>query len=98
VSEEKPANFSLWQNYPNPFNPSTNIKFDLPERGLVTLRLSDVLGQVTLLLLDQRQFDAGTHLIELDAKNLSSGIYFYQISVQGENASFADRKKMLLVK
>ena len=95
---EIPAKFSLEQNFPNPFNPSTLIKFNLPEHGLVTLKVYNLLGQVAITLADQQQFDAGTHLIELDAKNLNSGIYFYQISVQGENANFLYREKMLLVK
>ena len=42
---ELPTHYSLYQNYPNPFNPSTAIKFALPQRSRVTLRIYDVLGR-----------------------------------------------------
>jgi hypothetical protein len=44
-SSETPVVFNLLQNYPNPFNPSTNIKFALPQDGLVTLKVFDVTGK-----------------------------------------------------
>lgn len=34
-----PAAFELYQNYPNPFNPATIIKFSLPDKGLVNLKV-----------------------------------------------------------
>jgi hypothetical protein len=98
TGEKLPAAFKLWQNYPNPFNPSTTIQFDLPEPGVVTLRVYDLLGREMMEILDHRPFGAGTHVAELDATKLASGIYFYQISGAGEHAHFADRKKMLLVR
>ncbi|MDZ7764326.1 MAG: hypothetical protein U5K00_07845 [Melioribacteraceae bacterium] len=40
-----PQEYSLSQNYPNPFNPVTIIKFGLPQKGSVDLRIYNVLGQ-----------------------------------------------------
>ncbi|RMF67218.1 MAG: T9SS C-terminal target domain-containing protein [Calditrichaeota bacterium] len=98
VDVTPPETFELSQNFPNPFNPETHIRFQIPEAGVVTIRIFDVLGrEVRTLVNEQRQ--AGFHEVVWDAKNndgtrVSSGIYYYRISV-GE---FHLTKKMLLLK
>ena len=48
-----PSTFELKQNYPNPFNPSTNISFSLPEPGLVTLKIFNIIGEEVAELLNK---------------------------------------------
>jgi hypothetical protein len=48
-------NYELFQNYPNPFNPSTTIRYDLLEDGLVTLKVFDILGQEVKTLVNSFQ-------------------------------------------
>ncbi|MDY0083952.1 MAG: PQQ-dependent sugar dehydrogenase, partial [Ignavibacteriaceae bacterium] len=43
--------FMLGQNYPNPFNPTTNIEFQIPVSGFVSLRVYDVLGKEVRVLI-----------------------------------------------
>ncbi len=74
----EPTAVRLEQNRPNPFNPSTQIKYDLPERGRVVLSVYNVLGQEVERLVDGMK-EAGTHSIEFDATGLSSGVYFYSL-------------------
>ncbi len=40
---EVPTDFELCQNYPNPFNPITTIKYSVPKRSKVTLKIFDIL-------------------------------------------------------
>lgn len=75
---ELPANIALKQNYPNPFNPTTVIEYQLPQSAQVSLQVYDMAGrQVAELVNDQ--VSAGTHTINFDASNLSSGVYMYRL-------------------
>lgn len=88
-----PSNFRLYNNYPNPFNPSTTISYEIAERSLVTLTIYDNLGRVVETL--QNGYQApGFYEIVFNAKNLSSGIYFYKISAN-ENV---ETRRMVLLK
>ncbi len=88
-----PATYSLSQNYPNPFNPSTDIKYSVPQKGFVSLKVYNVLGQeVATLFEGERQ--AGDYAITFDASHLTSGVYFYQLKAN----SFSVTKKMILMK
>jgi len=94
-SEIAPDEFSLSQNYPNPFNPTTNIDYDLPTDGKVTLKIYDMLGCEVMTLVDEYQ-QAGRYNYEVGIRNyeLSSGVYFYQLRA----GSFVQTKKMILMK
>jgi len=83
----------LLQNYPNPFNPITIISYSLPVSGQVSLKVFDVLGREVALLVNEQK-EAGIHKIEFDAKNLTSGIYFY--SIQAGN--YSETRKLILQK
>jgi hypothetical protein len=84
---------SLDQNYPNPFNPSTTIRYSLPVRSRVVLSVFNVLGQKVATLQDG-EMDAGIHEVSFDARALSSGVYFYRISV----GVYSEIKQMMVVR
>lgn len=86
-------NFQLLQNYPNPFNPSTTIRFSLPQREQVTLKVFDVLGREVATLVDG-ELSAGEHSVVYNTKQLSSGVYFYRLRA----GNFVQQKKMEMVK
>ena len=88
-----PLTFDLGQNYPNPFNPSTTIKFSIPEAGVVTLRVFNLLGEEVAMLLNSEK-TAGVYEATFDASRLSSGVYFYTL----EAKNFISTKKMVLLK
>ena len=88
-----PAEFNLAQNYPNPFNPTTSIEFSLPASSSVRLEVFNVLGQKVDELANGR-FSAGSHVVEFDASDHSSGVFFYRLTYD----EGIQTKKMLLVK
>jgi hypothetical protein len=74
-----PSKFELKQNYPNPFNPSTNISFLIPEPGMVTLKIFNIIGEEVAELLDELK-EAGNYEINFSAANLPTGIYIAKLS------------------
>jgi len=85
--------FNLAQNYPNPFNPTTTIQYDIPIASQVTLTIYNMNGQVVERPVNQKQ-EPGFYSVNWDARNVSTGVYFYQIRAEG----FQQVKKMLLIK
>jgi len=100
ISEENiPSAFSLAQNYPNPFNPKTTIHYTLSTAALVTLKVYDVLGREIATLFNNENKDAGKFEVQFDASNVSSGIYFYRLSVtQLGKLRYTETKKFVVMK
>ncbi len=88
-----PEHFTLAQNYPNPFNAQTTIEFELKEAMIVELAVYDVTGAKTAELYNGN-LDAGTHLVNWDAEDVASGVYYYTLSTDSETRT----RKMILLK
>jgi hypothetical protein len=88
-----PSGFWLDQNYPNPFNPSTEIRYALPERSMVSLVVYDLLGREVATLVDREQ-EAGYHSVRWDASGVPAGIYVYRLNAGGSSES----RKMVVLK
>ncbi|MBK8981861.1 MAG: SBBP repeat-containing protein [Ignavibacteria bacterium] len=93
LSNEIPAEYMLYQNYPNPFNPVTNIKFDVVKSGNVKITVSDISGKLVSEILNSRM-NPGTYLLDFNASQFASGIYFYTLTAQGNVIT----KKMTVLK
>ena len=91
--QSQPVRLELAQNYPNPFNPTTEIRYTMPSGGHVNLSVFDVLGRHVTTLVDG-VYPAGSHKVQLDASDLSSGIYIYRLETGNEVLS----NKMILIK
>jgi hypothetical protein len=98
VKDRVPISFKLNQNYPNPFNPSTKITFDLPERGNVTLKIYNIIGQEVAVVLDGNQYNAGSYSQPFNAGAFASGVYYYRLTVTGASHTYESMKKMILLK
>ncbi|MBU0712867.1 CotH kinase family protein [bacterium] len=97
-----PESYTLYQNYPNPFNSITNIRYGIPERSNVDIKIYDLLGReiITLICKDQ---DTRYYNIIWDAKdrygnNVTSGIYLYRIVATSGDRMVVKAKKLLLLR
>ncbi|MBU1935762.1 T9SS type A sorting domain-containing protein [bacterium] len=88
-----PTEFAVQQNYPNPFNPTTTINFDLPSREFVKLDVFNVIGQKVVTLVNE-SMSPGYHMVQFNAENLPSGLYFYRVQA----GNWSALKKMMLIK
>ncbi len=93
AGELEVTEYGLAQNYPNPFNPSTTINYQIPEAGIVTIKIFDILGrEVTTLVNEQKA--QGVYTVNFNAASLASGVYLYNIQVNDYSAT----RKMILMK
>jgi hypothetical protein len=87
------STYELGQNYPNPFNPATVIEYSIAKPGLVRIELFNVLGQKLQTLVNSTH-EAGKHTLQINANDLTTGIYFYSIQA----GDFTQTNKMILMK
>ncbi len=93
IVESTPVEYRLSQNYPNPFNPTTTIRFGLPERSTVTVKVFNLLGEEVATVVDGI-YDAGERAVEFDAANLASGVYVYRLQA----GTFTQTRKMVVMR
>jgi hypothetical protein len=91
---EAPLKYQLFQNYPNPFNNSTVITYYLPKKSYIHLSIFNSIGQMVKVLVDGNE-ESGYYSEIINSDNLSSGIYFYKITVDN---NFVDTKKLIIIK
>lgn len=97
-ADVNPKTVKLYQNSPNPFNPITSIRFVVPEKSNVKLRIYDVSGKLIRTLMDGEMgpdfyetFWDGT---DEGGRKLSSGVYFCRLTAGSSTIT----KKMVLIK
>ena len=95
----------LHQNYPNPFNPTTSISFEITGGSQVTLKVYNTLGQEVATILNQANVDKGFQQVSFDGSKLTSGIYYYRLTVQEtpddgteSQRQFVETKQMIIMK
>lgn len=80
-----PKDFVVFPNYPNPFNPETEIRFQIPTAGMVTVQVFDTQGRLVRTLAAGHH-EAGLYQVRWDSRDQSgtsvaSGTYLYRIQV-----------------
>lgn len=100
ISSVVPKEYKLFQNYPNPFNPVSSIKYQVSktefgiQKSEVRIAVYDIAGKEIVTLVNKKQ-TPGEYEVKFEGGNLSSGIYFYSLFVDGVRI---DTKKAVLIK
>jgi hypothetical protein len=87
------SEYKLFNNYPNPFNPETNIRYSIPKKDFVSVKVYNSIGKEVASYVNKIQ-DAGVYEVKFSGNNLSSGVYYYKL----EAGEFRDTQKMILIK
>jgi len=96
-----PMEFNLAQNYPNPFNPETVIEFTVPEDGIASLKVFNILGQEVVTLFNEIAEAGKYHQVRFNASKLSSGVYYARLEFGDISKGQAHKqmiKKMMFLK
>lgn len=95
-----PGRYELEQNYPNPFNPTTTLRYGLPEKSVVTLKIYNVLGVEVVTLVHDEVREAGRYDEQFDGSALGAGTYTYRLTAVATESGteYSDVKKMVLLK
>lgn len=80
TTEKSPT---LMQNYPNPFNNQTVISWNLQNSGQVELNVFNSKGQLVKNLVNEAK-NKGKHSVVFNADGMQTGIYFYQLKINGK--------------
>ncbi|MFH1119420.1 MAG: T9SS type A sorting domain-containing protein [Bacteroidota bacterium] len=88
-----PLLFNLKQNYPNPFNNVTEISWNLVKAGHVLLKVFDFTGREVKTLVDSYHAK-GEHSVKFYANELPTGVYFYQLRLNG----LVETRKLILLR
>lgn len=70
-------------SYPNPVSKQGTVAFTLPEAARVHLAVYDVLGRKVASLARGRK-EAGRHTVQFRTEEMGSGVYFGQLTVDGQ--------------
>lgn len=78
--------------YPNPATKSTNVSFALVNENKVSVSVYDVLGHLVSNTSSETSFEKGSHTIGINTSNLSAGIYYISLEVNGTK----ETKKLII--
>jgi len=91
--------FKLYQSYPNPTKGSVIIKFQLPVKTSVSLKVYDVSGRLVRTLKRVQGLEPGVYTVRWDGRNdrglrVPAGVYFYRLKTE----EYTSTKKIVLIR
>jgi len=101
--EEEQEEYSLEKNigvaiYPNPTNGKINMHYSLPDSGVLSSEIYDILGQK--IYSNSTQEEKGSHSKELNIENIAvtSGIYIFHFTLKTGEKTLTKSVKAQLIK
>jgi hypothetical protein len=82
---------SVSQNFPNPFSQTSTIEVSLQNKGDLSLKVSNLLGQ-EVMTINKGVVAAGSYTFIVDGSKLTDGVYFYTVKVNDSEVT----KKMIV--
>ncbi len=76
----------LLSSYPNPFNSTTKILVKIPEDGLLSIKLFNVIGEEISEIVNG-YYQTGNHSFFFNANELSSGVYLLRMKIDDKYLS-----------
>jgi len=93
INSKIPYSYILRQNFPNPFNSKTIIEFEIKKPAEVNVKLFDINGKY-IKTFTNCFLNTGVYKIHFEANDFASGVYFYQMLING--ITFTTKKMILL--
>ena len=72
--------------YPNPASTVINLKYNVLEAAQLNIAITDLSGKAVIKV-DNAKTPAGQYVKEIDVKELTEGIYFLSISINGQTTN-----------
>ncbi len=82
---------------PNPMPGAGFIHYQLPQSGMVWVKVYDISGRVVKNVLREYQ-NAGNHVQQLDTRDLSAGVYLVRLELRVKEAGYAVTRKVLIAR
>jgi Secretion system C-terminal sorting domain/Beta-propeller repeat len=97
TTEKEPLLYFQVSSFPNPVSNSVRIQYEIPFDGRVAIRLYDIVGREVSVLMDEQK-RAGRHSTDYNVSALQQGIYYYKVSLKGEEKAETRSGEMVVVK
>ena len=78
------TSIKIGTNFPNPFSQSTTINISLENGADVNVMIYNLIGQLVYRQ-NNLKLSVGRHALIISADNLPNGIYFYKVTINGQN-------------
>lgn len=83
-SQQRRLEFALGRTTPNPSSGPMTLRFSIPARDRVVLRIFDVSGRLVTVPVDAT-LDAGPYTARINTPRMAGGVYFYRLEWNGRS-------------
>jgi hypothetical protein len=97
VADNTPGVYALYQNYPNPAIGNTTIKYAIPEKTNISLKIYDISGRVVKTLAsgvkEPAYYKVKWNGVDDRGRKVPAGVYF----VRFDSKEYRQTRKLILI-